>query len=152
MIDYFGPLLEAIQLDAKIFEGLLSKRFPDIAKHLAHYGVSPLFYLTEWFMCLYIRTLPWPLVLRVLDMFFSEGVKVIFRVGLVLLNLAFGRVEERHKCTCLQSITDRLKEIPVHLNHDEFMHSVLALKLNEDELVKEHMVQLSKKPVLGTAA
>lgn len=73
-------------------------------------------------------------------------------MGLVLLNLAFGRVEERHKCTCLQSITDRLKEIPVHLNHDEFMHSVLALKLNEDELVKEHMVQLSKKPVLGTAA
>jgi hypothetical protein len=36
-------------------------------------NVDPVLYMTEWFMCLYTRTLPWRSVLRVLDMFFCEG-------------------------------------------------------------------------------
>lgn len=29
--------------------------------------------MTEWFMCIFARTLPWASVLRVWDMFFCEG-------------------------------------------------------------------------------
>ncbi|XP_062504155.1 TBC1 domain family member 10A-like [Corticium candelabrum] len=145
MNNYFGPQLEAVQLDACIFDGLLSKLFPKIRKHLATYNVHSLFYMTEWFMCIYVRTLPWPLVLRVLDIFFCEGIKVLFQVGLVLLNMAFGTVEKRSRYTSLQSITDRLKELPHELDHEGFIQEVLALKLNKDDLVREHMLQLSQK-------
>lgn len=30
--------------------------------------------MIEWFMCLYCRTLPWPTVLRIWDMFLCEGI------------------------------------------------------------------------------
>ena len=35
--------------------------------------VEPILYMTEWFMCVFSRTLPWACVLRVWDMFFCEG-------------------------------------------------------------------------------
>ena len=57
-----------------------------------------MYYMTDWFMCIFIRTLPWNTVLRVFDLFLSEGVKVrlliiefvdyfqvLFRVGLTML-------------------------------------------------------------------
>jgi len=35
--------------------------------------VEPILYMTEWFMCIYSRTLPWSSVLRMWDMFLCEG-------------------------------------------------------------------------------
>lgn len=32
--------------------------------------------MTEWFMCIFARTLPWASVLRVWDMFFCEGISI----------------------------------------------------------------------------
>lgn len=29
--------------------------------------------MTEWFLCVFTRTLPWPALLRVWDMFLCEG-------------------------------------------------------------------------------
>ena len=39
-------------------------------------GVEPVLYMTEWFMCCFIRNLPWQTVLRIFDIFLAEGVKV----------------------------------------------------------------------------
>lgn len=39
-------------------------------------GVEPILYMTEWFMCCFIRSLPWQTVLRIFDIFLAEGVKV----------------------------------------------------------------------------
>ena len=83
--------MEAIQLDGDILFGLLKKTSPAIHKHLKVQGVEPILYMTEWFLCIFARTLPWPSVLRVWDMFCCEGVKVLFRVGLVLLKYALPR-------------------------------------------------------------
>lgn len=33
--------------------------------------------MTEWFMCIFARTLPWASVLRVWDMFFCEGASLL---------------------------------------------------------------------------
>ena len=46
-----------------------------------------------------VRTLPWPSVLRVWDMFFFEGVKVLHRTALALLALAFQHPADREKCS-----------------------------------------------------
>ncbi len=53
--------------------------------------IEPILYMTEWFMCLFARTLPWAAVLRVWDMFFCEGElsKRDFRFGMALLKLIF---------------------------------------------------------------
>ena len=47
---------------------------------------------------IYCRTLPWPMVLRVWDMFFFEGVKVLFKVAVAVLYLTFHTEEDRREC------------------------------------------------------
>lgn len=42
-------------------------------RHLKKFKIDPILYMTEWFMCIFSRTLPWASVLRVWDMFFCEG-------------------------------------------------------------------------------
>lgn len=43
-------------------------------RHLKKFKIDPILYMTEWFMCIFSRTLPWACVLRVWDMFFCEGI------------------------------------------------------------------------------
>lgn len=64
---------EAIQLDGEIFFALLRRVSPIAYRHLKRYKIDPILYMTEWFMCIFSRTLPWCSVLRVWDMFFCEG-------------------------------------------------------------------------------
>lgn len=45
-----------------------------------------------------LRSLPWPTVLRVWDMFFFEGVKVLYKVALAVLNLAFSSPASQKEC------------------------------------------------------
>jgi hypothetical protein len=82
---YYSNELAALQLDGDILFGLLKKIAPGVYRHLKSQEITPTMYMTEWFLCIFSRSLPWPSVLRIWDMFFCEGVKVLFRVGLVLL-------------------------------------------------------------------
>lgn len=66
-------LQEAIQLDGEIFFSLLRRTCPMAYRHLKKFKIDPILYMTEWFMCIFSRTLPWSCVLRVWDMFFCEG-------------------------------------------------------------------------------
>ncbi|GAA6079647.1 TBC1 domain family member 10B [Tachysurus ichikawai] len=70
---YYSAGLEAIQLDGEIFFSLLRRVCPMAYRHLKKYKIDPILYMTEWFMCIFSRTLPWSCVLRVWDMFFCEG-------------------------------------------------------------------------------
>lgn len=74
---YYSEKLEAIQLDGEILFSLLQKVSPVAHKHLSQQKIDPLLYMTEWFMCAFARTLPWSSVLRVWDMFFCEGGRVV---------------------------------------------------------------------------
>ena len=59
-------------------------------------GVEPVLYMTEWFMCCFIRNLPWQTVLRIFDIFLAEGVKVknvcygIWKLAKKKVNLILG--------------------------------------------------------------
>jgi hypothetical protein len=79
--NYYSPDLECIQIDGQtlflLFKSINSNAYKLMKKHT----IYPTLYMTEWFMCIFARSLPWCTVLRVWDMFFCEGIKVLFRVG-----------------------------------------------------------------------
>lgn len=80
LVDSFPPpRQEAIQLDGEIFFSLLRRTCPMAYRHLKKFKIDPILYMTEWFMCIFSRTLPWACVLRVWDMFFCEGTTLRLR-------------------------------------------------------------------------
>ncbi|XP_078392504.1 TBC1 domain family member 10A-like, partial [Cetorhinus maximus] len=118
---YYSQGLEAVQLDGQVLFSLLKKVSAVAYKHLKKHQVDPLLYMTEWFMCLFSRTLPWATVLRVWDMFFSEGVKVIFRVALVLLKVSLGSSDKLKDCQGLVETLEKLRNIPPRFLQENFI-------------------------------
>ncbi|KAL8182929.1 UNVERIFIED_CONTAM: hypothetical protein K2H54_008059 [Gekko kuhli] len=140
---YYSPKMEALLLDSEVFIALLRRVCPRALKHLQKHGVGPLLYLPEWFLCLFTRTLPFPTVLRVWDAFLSEGVKVLFRVGLLLVRLALGTSEKRRGCPGLIETLEKLRSIPTQLlQEDTFMAEVHDVPISDRDLECECQAQL----------
>ncbi|KAM7234542.1 hypothetical protein CapIbe_014700 [Capra ibex] len=142
---YYSEKLEAIQLDGEILFSLLQKVSPVAHKHLSQQKIDPLLYMTEWFMCAFSRTLPWSSVLRVWDMFFCEGVKIIFRVGLVLLKQALGSPEKVRGCQGQYETIERLRSLSPKVMQEAFLvQEVVELPVTERQIEREHLIQLRR--------
>ncbi|XP_041094675.1 TBC1 domain family member 10A-like [Polyodon spathula] len=142
---YYSAGLEAIQLDGEIFFSLLKKVSPMAYRHLHKFKIDPILYMTEWFMCVFSRTLPWACVLRVWDMFFCEGVKIIFRVGLVLLRQILGSVDKLRDCQGMYETMEKLRSIPPeYMREETLVHEVISLPVTESLIERENAIQLKK--------
>lgn len=74
-------------LDQRVFESLVEKTLPILSEHLAKSDVQLSVVSLPWFLSLYINSMPLIFAFRVLDVFFLEGPKVLFQVGLAILRI-----------------------------------------------------------------
>uniref|UniRef100_A0A7S4PGE2 Rab-GAP TBC domain-containing protein n=2 Tax=Guillardia theta TaxID=55529 RepID=A0A7S4PGE2_GUITH len=85
--DYYAQDLSGCNVDLRVFRDMLSKRLPKLWKHFQEAGLGVEFFCLEWFIAIYAKTLPTETMLRVWDSIFLEGYKIIFRIGLGILEL-----------------------------------------------------------------
>ena len=74
-------------LDQRVFESLVEKTMPVLWDHLVKSDVQLSVVSLPWFLSLYINSMPLVFAFRVLDVFFLEGPKVLFQVGLAILRI-----------------------------------------------------------------
>ena len=74
-------------LDQRVFESLVETTMPILWNHLVRSDVQLSVVSLPWFLSLYINSMPLVFAFRVLDVFFLEGPKVLFQVGLAILRL-----------------------------------------------------------------
>uniref|UniRef100_H2SPF5 TBC1 domain family member 10A n=1 Tax=Takifugu rubripes TaxID=31033 RepID=H2SPF5_TAKRU len=142
---YYSPGLEAIQLDGEILFALLRRISPVAYRHLEKHKIDPILYMTEWFMCAFSRTLPWASVLRVWDMFLCDGVKIIFRVGLVLLKCMLGSREKLKACQGQYETMELLRAIePRYMQEGFLVREILEIPVTARDLEREHHSQLKR--------
>lgn len=137
--EYFKPGLEKVQIDGQALFYLFKQLNPTAHKLLKSQSIDPILYMTEWFMCVYARTLPWCTILRVWDMFFCEGVKVLYRVGLFLMRSAFGDRDKLQRCKQqgMYETMNLLKNLPVENLHEAYLVRESSLiKISEQDLIK----------------
>jgi len=146
MPGYYSAGLEQVQVDGDVLFGLLKKSSNVTYKHLKKQRVDPILIMMEWFMCVFSRTLPWPSVLRVWDMFFCEGIKVLFRVALVLFKSVLGTSGQCAECPGLYETVEALKNIPPEVQAEDYL-ATESLKINVDEkdMEREHKKQVKKR-------
>ncbi|XP_020485490.2 TBC1 domain family member 10A [Labrus bergylta] len=142
---YYSTGLEAIQLDGEILYALLRRVSPVAHRHLKKHKLEPILYMTEWFMCAFSRTLPWASVLRVWDMFLCEGVKIVFKVGLVLLKCMLGSQEKLKTAQGLYETMELLRAVKLQYMQEGFLvQEVIELTVSEKDIEKEHHAQLRR--------
>ncbi|XP_071497131.1 uncharacterized protein [Diadema antillarum] len=146
---YYSPGLEAVQVDGEVLFGLIKKVLPATHKHMKKHRIEPILYMTEWFMCIFARTLPWTSVLRVWDMFFCEGVKILFRVALVLLKHTVGSAQQLAESQGLYETMEKLKHIPDAVVQEDFLAGeMLRMKVFEKDLEAEHSLSLARRKAI----
>ncbi|KAL9636304.1 MAG: hypothetical protein Q9164_002905 [Protoblastenia rupestris] len=74
-------------LDQRVFESLVERTMPILWEHLVKSDVQLSVVSLPWFLSLYINSMPLIFAFRVLDVFFLEGPKVLFQVGLAILRI-----------------------------------------------------------------
>ncbi|KJR82747.1 uncharacterized protein SPSK_02956 [Sporothrix schenckii 1099-18] len=84
---YYSTTMYGTLLDQKVFESLVEKTMPIIWDHLVKSDVQLSVVSLPWFLSLYINSMPLVFAFRVLDVFFVEGPKVLFQVGLAILRI-----------------------------------------------------------------
>lgn len=153
---YYDDGLERIQIDGEILYAFLKSAQHAIYKFLKRNCIEPIFIVLEWFMCVYTRTLPWSVVLRVLDMFFCEGKVVLFRVAIVLLRRLFGTRALRKCCPGADEVLARLRDVHLAVpDTEEFVREVTRIELTPRDVGQEAIRQSHKwerRKQLKTAA
>ncbi|KAK8064705.1 GTPase activating protein (Gyp2) [Apiospora phragmitis] len=84
---YYSTTMYGTLLDQKVFESLVEKTMPILWEHLVKADVQLSVVSLPWFLSLYINSMPLVFAFRVLDVFFVEGPKVLFQVGLAILRI-----------------------------------------------------------------
>ncbi|KAL1835771.1 hypothetical protein VTJ49DRAFT_6092 [Mycothermus thermophilus] len=84
---YYSTTMYGTLLDQKVFEALVERTMPILWEHLVRSDVQLSVVSLPWFLSLYINSMPLVFAFRVLDVFFVEGPKVLFQVGLAILRI-----------------------------------------------------------------
>ncbi|PKS09168.1 hypothetical protein jhhlp_003782 [Lomentospora prolificans] len=84
---YYSTTMYGTLLDQKVFESLVERTMPILWEHLVKSDVQLSVVSLPWFLSLYINSMPLYFATRVLDVFFIEGPKVLFQVGLAILRI-----------------------------------------------------------------
>ncbi|KAI5856505.1 rab-GTPase-TBC domain-containing protein [Tricharina praecox] len=84
---YYSTTMYGTLLDQRVFESLVEKTMPILWEHLVKADVQLSVVSLPWFLSLYINSMPLVFAFRVLDVFFLEGPKVLFQIGLAILRI-----------------------------------------------------------------
>ncbi|KAK9475351.1 rab-GTPase-TBC domain-containing protein [Dipodascopsis tothii] len=84
---YYSQTMYGTLLDQRVFEALVEKTMPILWDHLVKSDIQLSVVSLPWFLSLFINSMPLTYAFRVLDVFFLEGNKVLFQVGLAILRI-----------------------------------------------------------------
>ena len=146
---YYGEKMEAMRLDGLIFDNLLNSLLPSVAKQLSNNNIDPLMYIVEWMVCIFARCLPFQTVLRIWDMFFCEGVKILFKVGIAILKLVFPTLDdliEKDDFLITQTLNNLPKE---RIVETVLIPEALNVNISDKDFEKAHRKILKQYPELS---
>ncbi|CAF1052748.1 unnamed protein product [Adineta steineri] len=82
--DYYNTKVVGALIDQGVFNDYCHDYLPDLYDKLKHLGVATCISLS-WFLTLFICVMPFDSALYVMDIFFYDGIKVLFQLALTIL-------------------------------------------------------------------
>ncbi|XP_030251417.1 TBC1 domain family member 2A isoform X4 [Sparus aurata] len=82
--DYYTKNLVASQVDQWVLKDFLGEKLPRLATHFEDHSIDVSLITFNWFLVVFVESLPSDILLPLWDAFLYEGTKVIFRYALAL--------------------------------------------------------------------
>ncbi|XP_053776031.1 ecotropic viral integration site 5 protein homolog isoform X2 [Desmodus rotundus] len=85
--ELFKPSMAELGLCMYQFECMIQEHLPELFIHFQSQSFHTSMYASSWFLTIFLTTFPLPIATRIFDIFMSEGLEIVFRVGLALLQM-----------------------------------------------------------------
>ncbi|XP_023576042.1 ecotropic viral integration site 5 protein homolog isoform X3 [Octodon degus] len=85
--ELFKPSMAELGLCMYQFECMIQEHLPELFVHFQSQSFHTSMYASSWFLTVFLTTFPLPIATRIFDIFMSEGLEIVFRVGLALLQM-----------------------------------------------------------------
>ncbi|KAH3744266.1 TBC1 domain family member 9 [Pelomyxa schiedti] len=129
--DYFTDNLAGVMIDMVVLNQFAQQHFSKLLEHLASYGIIIDVFAARWFLTLFIGVFPLETALRIVDSFFYDGDKVLFRVVLGLLRLC----EDELLSYCdANSLMTTLQNFPASVKPDVLIEATGEYDISNSKL------------------
>lgn len=85
--ELFKPSMAELGLCMYQFECMIQEHLPELYVHFQSQSFHTSMYASSWFLTIFLTTFPLPIATRIFDIFMSEGLEIVFRVGVALLQM-----------------------------------------------------------------
>ncbi|KAM6454399.1 ecotropic viral integration site 5 protein homolog isoform 3-T5 [Liasis olivaceus] len=85
--ELFKPSMAELGLCMYQFESMIQEQLPEIYMHFQAQSFHTSMYASSWFLTIFLTSFPLPIATRIFDIFMSEGLEIVFRVGVALLQM-----------------------------------------------------------------
>nr|XP_022911612.1 ecotropic viral integration site 5 ortholog isoform X2 [Onthophagus taurus] len=135
MRDMFKPTMAELGLCMFQLENLVAELLPDLNQHFQSQSFQTTMYASSWFLTLFTTALTLPMACRVMDVFLSEGMEIIFKLALAMLTLG---KEELMTMDMEGMLKYFQKELPTKAESDPeaLMQLAYSMKYNAKKMKK----------------
>ena len=114
-----------------VFLNLQKKLIPKIYNTFKKFDIVPFTYSSEWFLCLFSRSLKFNSLVRIFDTFILEGYKIIYRFALAFLKSKENKIIE---CKEMDSLFKVIKSCFENVDIEEMMKTAFGFHLSKKEI------------------
>ncbi|KAI9452123.1 TBC-domain-containing protein [Lactarius psammicola] len=137
---YFSSNSVQLDIDASLFAKAMESVHPPIAKRLfADMGIAPIRVCRPWFTSLFVEALPTEYFQRVWDIFLSEGVVFLFRIGLALVTCCHRTLRDIRTEADALAILARPPPLLLLSSPSAFIELSSSFRLKDDDIRKQRV-------------
>ncbi|XP_056379124.1 ecotropic viral integration site 5 protein homolog isoform X4 [Hyla sarda] len=85
--ELFKPSMAELGLCMYQFECMIQEQLPELFVHFQAQSFHTSMYASSWFLTIFLTSFPLPIATRIFDIFMLEGLEIVFRVGLAVLQM-----------------------------------------------------------------
>ncbi|XP_053285766.1 ecotropic viral integration site 5 protein homolog isoform X4 [Pleuronectes platessa] len=85
--ELFKPTMAELGLCMYQFECMIQEQLPELHMHFQAQSFHTSMYASSWFLTIFLTSFPLPVATRIFDIFMCEGLEIVFRVGLAILQM-----------------------------------------------------------------
>ncbi|XP_034386548.1 ecotropic viral integration site 5 protein homolog isoform X5 [Cyclopterus lumpus] len=85
--ELFKPSMAELGLCMYQFEYMIQEQLPELHMHFQSQSFHTSMYASSWFLTIFLTSFPLPVATRIFDIFMCEGLEIVFRVGLAILQM-----------------------------------------------------------------
>lgn len=127
--EMYKPTMAELGLCIYQLECMVQELIPELHRHFESQNYHTSMYASSWFLTLFTSSLPLNLAARVIDLFLSEGMEIIFKISLGILMIC---KEELLRLDMEGLLRYFQKEMPARVNVDPNYLITLSLSVKYD--------------------